>query len=259
MASSRLADPDKPVRWRAHVLIVGLFLVLAVPVVLLDRMVARGQEGTFGVDFTGAFIRLYLIWTLLQVLCTTLLVWFFRMVHPLILHLAVACFVTLLTIGISQDIERRRALNAHEARLARIEAREPYAGLVNLSGWDYSTDADGNPVLDIRFDLGASGHMGVSVRGFDRDMKLIFAARIPESETFSPAGRHFLRIPLDVAETAEPGEVADVLDITLHLDKGKSGTAPFDISKEYMTGSKKRSDSVFFYAPLPPRGMPGDQ
>ena len=146
-----------------------------------------------------------------------------------------------------------------EAVAKRLEARKPHAGLVNLSGWDYSTLADGRPALDLRVELGASGHLGVSVRGFDSETNLIFAARIPNSESPLSVDRHHLTVPLDVARSARPGAVADVLDITLHLDKGEQGTAPFDISKQYMTGSGEWSDEVFFYAPLPPRGMPGGQ
>lgn len=253
------ADPASPARWRSHLVVVGLLTVAVLPVAVLDHMIARNQDGRFGVDFTGAFLRLYLVWALLQVIVTTALVRSYRRLHPLILHLIAAFAVTLLAVVISQNLERSIAARAHAERLERLEARESHTGLVNLSGWDYSKLADGRPALDIRVDLGASGHLGVSVRGFDSEMNLIFAARIPNSESPLSADRHHLTVPLDVARSARPGAVADVLDITLHLDKGEHGTAPFNISKQYMTGSGEWSDEVFFYAPLPPRGMPGGQ
>lgn len=254
-----VGDSAVPVRWRAHLAVVSLLLILAAPVGVFDHMIARNQDGRFGVDFAGLFLRLYLVWVLLQVVVTTALVWSFRKVHPLILHLVASFAVTLLAVGISQDIERRKVAQAHAARLERLEARKPDGDLIDLSGWDYSKHADGQPALDIRVDLGTSGHLGVSVRGFDSDMNLLFAARIPNSETLYPAGRHTLTVPLDVARSARSGHFADVLDITLHLARGNDGTAPVDVSKQYMTGSTEWHDEVFFYAQLPLRGMPGDQ
>lgn len=206
MTEQTQTQKDKPpIRWRSHIVILTILVLFLGPVVWFDYRVAISTDVKFGVSFAGAYITLYVFWLLSQGIVSTGLVWGFRKVRPLWLHILSVPLAGFLMV-IASEVQRNVGLFIDGlAEKRHIEARTAYADAVRLVRWKMEPEEGAPKSAKLTVSFGRSGLFGARLYGWDQDEEDIFSLG-----------------ELDPAIRVKAGDEVDV-EIPLTISGGGSG------------------------------------
>lgn len=237
--------------WRTHLIILGLLTLLAGPVLLLDRFLLQPRGGPLPVDMRGAFLTVYLLWLIAQIVVSTFLLLVLKEPKPVRVHVLGAPVAIVLVIAgffLYSGFESYLAANA---RRAHLEARAGYADAVRLLEWQLKP-ADGPPErVRLSLDFKYSGRFAAHIEGRSADGEQVFTGE-PDKQRLVKAGD---RITETLDLTRYRDRPIGHIEIRLYLFKDDMGSAPETIYKIYRSGSDVRDNEREFYAPLPPQTM----
>ncbi|WP_346912116.1 hypothetical protein [uncultured Roseibium sp.] len=241
--------------WRTHLIILGLLALLAGAVLLLDRYLLLPRGGPLPVDMRGAFITVYLLWLLAQIVVSTSLLLVLKEPKPVWVHVLGAPIAIVLVIAgffIYSGVDSYLAGNARQARL---DARAGYADAVRLVEWKLEP-ADGTPErARLILVFKAFGRFAAHIEGRSAEDMQTFAGELKPQVQVEAGERLDVVLPL----THYREQPAEDVSVTLYLFKDETGSAPENIHMTYRTGLTVRDDGKYFYAPLPPEGVRASQ
>ena len=246
-------------RWRKHLIICLILLLLAIPIYFLDRaLLSGGGSNWINLDFRGLIFWTYLVVIAIEVIVSSIAILLFPKAGALWIHLGSMVFAVILFItgvAVYGKIRRISAANEYRTMMAK---RRPLLNVIELKHWWYVPDESHPTEIRINVVTHQRGRFAGNVTGEQMDPSrssaIIFeSAGGPENQRQVRGGEDFTyAFPLKFLNEGH----ADDVRITLYLFKAPDRPDPGDITKIFMKNPERDDDGQYFYGALPPPSQP---
>lgn len=248
-------------RWRKHLIICLVLLLLAIPIYFLDRALLRPSGGNWiNLDFRGVIFWTYITVVIIEVIVSSVAILLFPKAGILRIHLgAMVLAVILFITGVAVYGKVRRMSMANEYRTIMAK-RRGLTNVIELKKWWYVPDENHPTEIRVEVVTHQPGRFAGNVAGEQTDSSgsstMIFQdANGPESQRQVRGGEDFTyAFPLKFLNEGN----ADDVRITLYLFKAPDGPDAGDITKIFMKSPQRDDDGEYFYGALPPPSQPGN-
>jgi hypothetical protein len=240
--------------WQQHLIIVGVLLLMALPLYLLDHFLLRPSGDIFLINLRSMLIVAYAAWLAVHVPLSTLALYLLKTDRLYTLHALAALASAALLVGGLKLNDRIQAAEAREKREARMKMREGLFDSITLEKWWYTPGAATPEAIGAVLVVGHSGRLAARVEGRSsaKDGTTVYAGEMkPQKEV--RAGE---RIEYTFSLRHYGGAQAEHVRFRFSLFRDRHGSAPEDIFKIYGAVPEQADDGRYFYAVLPPPVAP---
>ncbi|RVU38749.1 hypothetical protein EOI86_05620 [Hwanghaeella grinnelliae] len=236
---------------KTHLSILAVFILLAIPVYLIDRWLLMPRGGGSFLDLSGLFFWLYVGFAAVHVVVSSLGFFLFRPGSMVALHV-LAVLVSILALGLGiYAVESYSSMKTREAHQEKMSAREKLYDTVVLEKWWYAPEeADPQAVyMEVSFKRGGRFSGSMSARGPDEDSLIKFWAEMDRQVSVGPGDRQIFKMPV---QRDQPGR-ADYVIFWLYLFPETPQLTDNHITKRYSPEIDLKDDGKVMYAVLPER------
>ncbi len=237
--------------WRTHFYILAVFILLVVPVYLVDNWLLKPQRGGSFLDLSGLFVLFYLAFLVGQIIFSSAGLWLFRPGSLASLHV-VSAVISILSIGLGlYAIESYHSMRTKEAHQEKMEARVALYDDVVLEKWWYLPEAEAPDTVyaELSFKRGGRFSANMSARESDENSEMKFSAEMDRPISVEAGDRHIVKMTVEHYEAGK----ADYARFSLFLFTAGQGRSDTDTVKVYVPTIDQKDDGKVMYARLPDR------
>ncbi len=237
--------------WRTHFYVLVVFILLAIPIHLVDNWLLKPQRGGSFLDLSGLFIVFYLVFLGGQILFSSVGLWLFRPGSLVSLHV-VSAVISILSLGLGlYAIESYSSMRAKEAYKEKMDARAGLYEDVVLEKWWYLPEAEAPDTVyaELSFKRGGRFSANMSARENDENSEMKFSAEMDRPISVEAGDRHIVKMTVEHYEAGK----ADYIRFSLFLFTEGQGRSDTDTVKVYIPAIDQKDDGRVMYARLPAR------
>ncbi|MBO6827824.1 MAG: hypothetical protein JJ879_16610 [Sneathiella sp.] len=236
---------------KIHLYILTAFVLLAVPVYLVDSLLLKPQRYGSFLDLGGLFLLPYLAFAAGHIAYSSLGLWLFRPNSLMSLHI-ISAMLSVLSIGVAIYIaESYGSMKTREALQEKMKARAMLYDDVVLEKWWYVPDTYEPQTVYAEISFKRSGRFSANMtaRELDKNSEMKFWAEMGRPVSVNAGDRQIVKM----AVTRELSGGADYVKFSLFLFPENPTQSGNNITKIYIPIIDQKDDGEYMYDTLPER------
>lgn len=236
--------------WQHHLVIVGVLVMMALPVYLLDYFLLKPSGDIFLLNLRGMAIGFYALWLAVHIPVSSLALYLLKTDRVYTLHGIAALASAGLLWGGFMLHDRIEAGQSRAKREARMTMRQGLTDTITLEKWWYVPGTGKPEAIGAVFVIGHSGRLAASVqaRTAGKDGSMVYAGEMKPQKQVRAGDRIEYVFPLKYYSEDEGRYVS----FRIYLFRDRKGSAPENILKIYAAIPARTDDGEYFHDILPP-------